>query len=389
MKIDPNFSEAAAGGRHPALAAALDRPAESGALDFLRRDERVPAGRAGRRDLRLARRGRPGGAPALDPRRRRPDALPARAGHRRLAAAARRRRSAGGSSTSSGSRGTAARNGCIDPLNPSRAGDPFGENSVCRTWGYERPEWSRPQGAPAGHIEPLPIESDVFGETREERVYLPAGYDAGRQYPLVVIHDGTDYVTYADLATSLDNLIAAGDLPPLIAVLVQTRDRMAEYAGGRRHARYLVQEVLPTVATRFGVSRDPAERVLLGASLGAVASLVDRVPLSRRVRRAGAQVRLVHPRRAQARGAAAPGVPPHRAPRSGAAPGARAAQHPRLRLDRRARGAGRPEPRPRRVLALARRRCSVQVGVGRAPLAQLARPAPRRPDVGPGAPRPS
>ncbi len=160
-----------------------------------------------------------------------------------------------------------------DPLNPVRAGDPFGENSVCRTWGYERPDWSKPRGAPAGRIERLPIESEVFGETREERIYLPAGYEIDQTYPLVVIHDGTDFVTYADLATSLDNLIAAGDVPPLIAALIQTRDRTSEYSGGRRHARYIVSEMLPTVASRYGISRDPSDRVLMGASLGAVASL--------------------------------------------------------------------------------------------------------------------
>jgi enterochelin esterase family protein len=48
---------------------------------------------------------------------------------------------------------------------------------------------------------------------------------------------------------------------------------MSEYARGRRHARYIVNEVLPTVWSRYGVTRDPARRVLLGASLGAVASL--------------------------------------------------------------------------------------------------------------------
>ena len=28
----------------------------------------------------------------------------------------------------------------LDPLNPDRAGDPFGESSICRTWGYSRPD---------------------------------------------------------------------------------------------------------------------------------------------------------------------------------------------------------------------------------------------------------
>lgn len=161
----------------------------------------------------------------------------------------------------------------LDPLNPARAGDPFGENSVCRTWGYERPAWSTPQGAPAGRIEPLRVGSPTFGQVREENVYLPAGYRPDGAYPLVVIHDGADFMAYGDLSVSLDNLIAAGDIPPLVAVLVQTRDRMDEYPRGRRHARYLVHELLPAVTGAYSISEHCAERLLLGASLGAVASL--------------------------------------------------------------------------------------------------------------------
>jgi enterochelin esterase-like enzyme len=160
-----------------------------------------------------------------------------------------------------------------DPLNPRRAGDPFGENSVCETHGYDRPDWSKPQGAPAGRIETVEVPSATFGETRSEQVYLPATYDPHAIYPLVVIHDGADFVAYADLAVSLDNLIAAGDIPPVIAALVQSRDRMGEYPRARRHARYLVQELLPALGARYPLSLESRDRILLGASLGAVASL--------------------------------------------------------------------------------------------------------------------
>ena len=161
----------------------------------------------------------------------------------------------------------------VDPLNPARAGDPFGENSVAQTLGYSRPDWSLPRGAPAGRIETLEIASPAFGETRAVRVYLPSGHDPGRPAPLVVIHDGDDFTAYADLPAVLDNLIDAGDLPPLIAALVQTRDRLGEYSGSRAHARFLTGELLPAVAGRWRLSEAPRERVLLGASLGAVASL--------------------------------------------------------------------------------------------------------------------
>jgi len=161
----------------------------------------------------------------------------------------------------------------LDPLNPARARDPFGENSVCRTSGYARPGWSEPRGAPAGRIETITIESAVFGERREEQVYLPAGYEAGGSCPLVIVHDGGDFVTYGDLPISLDNLIEPHDIPPVVAALIQTRDRMGEYSGGRRHARYLVRELLPALESRYRISAESEDRVLMGASLGAVASL--------------------------------------------------------------------------------------------------------------------
>jgi enterochelin esterase family protein len=161
----------------------------------------------------------------------------------------------------------------LDPLNPHRAADPFGENSVAMSHGYARPDWSLPRGAPAGELRELPVESATFGHARDERVYLPAGYDLEAPYPLVIIHDGGDYDDYAELTTSLDNLIAAGDVPPLIALLIQAGDRMSEYPRGRRHARYVVQELLPALEARHAVSRRAEDRVLMGASLGAVASL--------------------------------------------------------------------------------------------------------------------
>ena len=161
----------------------------------------------------------------------------------------------------------------LDPLNPARAGDPFGENSVAGTLGYERPEWSLPRGAPAGRIEEIAVASPSFGEVRGVRAYLPAGHDPARAYPLLVVHDGDDFVAYADLPVVLDNLIDAGEIPPVIAALVQTRDRLGEYSGSRAHARFLVQELLPELGGRWCIATAAHDRVLLGASLGAVASL--------------------------------------------------------------------------------------------------------------------
>ena len=161
----------------------------------------------------------------------------------------------------------------LDPLNPARAEDPFGQNSVARTLGYSRPVWSLPRGAPPGGLDDLTVESRAFGEAREVLVYLPSGHDPARAYPLIVVHDGGDFVAFADLPLVLDNLIDAGEIPPVIAALVQTRDRPGEYSGSRAHARFLVHELLPALAAEYRISGAAHDRVLLGASLGAVASL--------------------------------------------------------------------------------------------------------------------
>ena len=165
----------------------------------------------------------------------------------------------------------------VDPLNPATAQDPFGHNSEARTHGYERPAWTEPQGAPGGRVAALKVHSACFGQTRAERVYLPPRLVPGSRprlpLPLLIVHDGQDFAEYADLVTCLDNLIDAGDIPPLVAALIQSGDRMEEYPRARLHARYVVRELLPALEARFDLAPEPSRRVLLGASLGAVASL--------------------------------------------------------------------------------------------------------------------
>jgi enterochelin esterase-like enzyme len=161
-----------------------------------------------------------------------------------------------------------------DPLNPEGATDPFGANSVCRTFGYVTPAWSqRDPSAPAGRLDELRVPSAAFGEERLVRTYLPAGFAEDRHYPLLIVHDGDDFVAHAGLATILDNLIHRGDIPPVIAALTRPQDRIAEYTGGSRHEDFVAQDLLPILRARLPVRDDPAGVVLVGASLGAVASL--------------------------------------------------------------------------------------------------------------------
>ncbi len=162
----------------------------------------------------------------------------------------------------------------VDELNGVLAHDPFGANSVCQGYGYQRPPWSLhdPESRP-GTLDRLQLNSTALGEKREVQVYLPARFRRSRTYPLLLVHDGLDYLRYADFKAVLDNLIHRQEIPAMIVALTQSPDRLKEYAAYGQHARFLAEELLPRLADKFPLVDDPGARGLMGASLGGVASL--------------------------------------------------------------------------------------------------------------------
>ncbi len=161
----------------------------------------------------------------------------------------------------------------IDPLNRRTASDPFGSNSVAHGPGYADPTWASPGvDASLGQIETLAVDSAAFGGERTITVYLPGDHSPG-PYPTVYLHDGSDLLEFASLATVLDNLIGSGAIQPLVAVLMDPVDRSREYTGLEEHARFVGEEVVPLVTERFLDGDDAGHRIIGGASLGAIATL--------------------------------------------------------------------------------------------------------------------
>jgi enterochelin esterase-like enzyme len=160
-----------------------------------------------------------------------------------------------------------------DPLNPHHARDPFGANSVMQGDGYEVPEWARPDPqSRAGTMEQLTLSSRALDSERQVKVYLPARFRRTRTYPLLVVHDGSDYLRFSGMQAVLDNLIHKLEIPDLIAVFSDSKDRLREYAADPGHARYLTEELLPEMARRFPLQDSAQARCLMGASFGGVAS---------------------------------------------------------------------------------------------------------------------
>ncbi len=160
-----------------------------------------------------------------------------------------------------------------DPLNPHLARDPFGANSVAHGEDYTVPEWVHPNNEfPSGFYKNISFPSEVFGR-RVLRLYLPARYRTTRRYPLLIVHDGGDYLKYASLGHVLDNLMARREIPDMVVALTDSPNRLVEYANDADHAYFLTEELVPFLEGEFSLRTQPQYRCLMGASFGAVATL--------------------------------------------------------------------------------------------------------------------
>ena len=116
--------------------------------------------------------------------------------------------------------------------------------------------------------------------TRQVAVYVPKQYVAGTAAPFIVGADGPDNLLF----TVLDNLIAEGKVPAMIAISVgngsgdaQGSERGLEYdTMSGIYAEFIEKEVLPLVESKCQVklTKDPAARAVMGGSSGASCALI-------------------------------------------------------------------------------------------------------------------
>jgi enterochelin esterase-like enzyme len=139
---------------------------------------------------------------------------------------------------------------------------------------HEPPELEWVEGIPHGHVEEFELESERLANRRAVYVYLPPAYDAGAtSLPALYVHDGGEYLNRARLPVVLDNLIYAGEVAPLIAVMVDPVNRMAEYLMNEGYANFVYSELLPHIDGRFRTLARPEGRGVIGASAGGLISV--------------------------------------------------------------------------------------------------------------------
>lgn len=167
-----------------------------------------------------------------------------------------------------------------DDANPRRI--PRGPNVFISELGM--PAWK-----PSPWIERLPdvsegnIERYVFDSAEMDYeiqywVYTPPGHSDTRGMPTLYITDGAWYLSEhsGNLPAVLDNLIAHKKMRPIVAVFIDARDpdnpsfnrREAEFKMNPRYARFVAEELVPTIDERYKTSTKPQERGIMGLSFG-------------------------------------------------------------------------------------------------------------------------
>jgi enterochelin esterase family protein len=168
-------------------------------------------------------------------------------------------------------------NWILDPKNPHTCSGGFGPNSELRMPAWTAaPETAYYGNIGHGTIRDTAFHSNLLNNTRPVKVYLPPGYPSGGEtYPLILFHDGPDYLNLGQAANILDYLIAQQVIRPVIAVFVPAVDRAPEYAGNRidLFTRFITEELMPVIDTKYKTSKDPAKRAMAGASDGGNISL--------------------------------------------------------------------------------------------------------------------
>ena len=144
--------------------------------------------------------------------------------------------------------------------------------------------------APKGRVIQMPEHvSKIFPGTRRDWwIYVPAQYTPEKPANLMVFQDGHDYVGVKGawrVPVVFDNLIAAGDMQPTLAIFLnpghsgeskpasawKNNNRGKEYNSlGDTYARFLLEEILPQVQKDYRLTDNPEGWAIAGASSGAI-----------------------------------------------------------------------------------------------------------------------
>lgn len=167
-----------------------------------------------------------------------------------------------------------------DPHNPKaypvRGVDAYQTYSMLELADAPPQPWVEPRAdVRQGTVETKELRSDLMRNTRKIHLYRPAGWQSGAaDNHVLVLFDAGAYLGRVPTPTILDNMIAAGVIPPTAALLVDNptaESRSQELPPNPDFADFLAKELMPW-ARKQGISAPAARTVIGGSSYGGLAS---------------------------------------------------------------------------------------------------------------------
>jgi enterochelin esterase-like enzyme len=155
----------------------------------------------------------------------------------------------------------------LDPANPHRVAGVFGDHSVLELPGYHPPPWSG-STTPPWTAQVLAVGAPMAALDVRGELLTPPGFSRADPLPLLVVHDGPEYVRLARLLDYLHWLTDIDDSLVCRVLALQPVRRDLAYAGSAGYTATLVDQALPR-AREAASTVGPL--VGLGASLGALA----------------------------------------------------------------------------------------------------------------------
>lgn len=167
-----------------------------------------------------------------------------------------------------------------DPLShrswPADARDAFERKSVLELGAAPAQPWIADRGHPKGALQHVTLTSASLGNTRSITIYRPPGFRADAPDNLLLfVFDADAYLGKVPTPTILDNMIAAGRLPPTVAVFVANPDgaaRARELPGNAAFADFMAKDLLPRILRDTGLKHSAARTILAGSSFGGLAA---------------------------------------------------------------------------------------------------------------------
>jgi enterochelin esterase-like enzyme len=127
------------------------------------------------------------------------------------------------------------------------------------------------EGVPRGSVRTERFFSTLLGNERQVWPYTPPAERAAGPHPLLAVFDGWAYTHLIPTPTILDNLIAEGAIPPVVAVLANSLDgdtRMRELRYDDAFVAFLTDELLPWARREGNATDDPRRTIAAGSSAG-------------------------------------------------------------------------------------------------------------------------